>query len=48
MYLGGVQEVQNVPHSVWVKTDVAFAVLLAASVFTHALQGALCFELLHS
>jgi hypothetical protein len=30
--------VQNVPHSAWVKTDVAFAVLLAASVFTHALR----------
>jgi hypothetical protein len=47
----GVQERQNVPRSAWVKTDaasvwvstdVAFAVLLAASVFTHALRGTFC------
>ena len=44
-------QVHNVPRSAWVKThavsvrvstDVAFAVLLAASVFTHALRGTLC------
>ena len=47
----GVHGVQNVPRSAWVKTDaasvcvstvVAFAVLLAASVFTHALRGTFC------
>jgi hypothetical protein len=41
------QGVQNVPRSAWVKTDaasrrvstdVAFAVLLVASVFTHAVR----------
>jgi hypothetical protein len=44
----GVQGVQNVPRSALVKTnvasrristDVAFAVLLAASIFTHTLRG---------
>jgi hypothetical protein len=34
--------VQNVPHSTWVKTEVAFAVLLAASVFIHSLWGTFC------
>ena len=43
--------VQNVPRSAWVKTDaasrrvstdVAFAVLLAASVFTHVQRGTFC------
>jgi hypothetical protein len=48
----GVQRIQDVPRSVWVKTDgasvcvfstdVAFAVLLAASVFTHALRSTFC------
>ena len=52
-YLGGgkVQGVQSVPRNAWVKTDAAsrrvstdvvFAVLLAASVFTYALQGTFC------
>jgi hypothetical protein len=49
--LEGVHGVQNVPRSAWVKTDVAsvcvstdiaFAVLLAAPVFTHALRGKFC------
>ena len=47
-HLGGGTGVQNVPRSAWVKTDAAsrhvstdvtFAVLLAASVLTHALRG---------
>jgi hypothetical protein len=47
----GVQGVQNVHRSAWgktdaasvcVSTDIAFAVLLAASVFTHALGGTFC------
>jgi hypothetical protein len=29
----GIHGVHNVPHSAWVNTDVAFAVLLAATVF---------------
>jgi hypothetical protein len=48
---GRVQGVQNVPRSAWVKTDaasrrvstdIAFAVLPAASVFTYALPGTFC------
>jgi hypothetical protein len=47
----GGTRVQNVPRSAWVKThatsvcvstDAAFAVLLAASVFTHVLRGTFC------
>jgi hypothetical protein len=47
----GVHEVENAPRSAWAKTDaasvrvstdVASAVLLTASVFTHALRGTLC------
>jgi hypothetical protein len=47
----GVQGVQNVPRRAWVNTDavsvcvstdVAFAVSLATSVFTHALRGTFC------
>ena len=51
---GGLQGVQNISRSAWVKTDaasrrvsidVAFAVLLAASVSTHVLRGTLCIPL---
>jgi hypothetical protein len=47
----GVQGIQNIPRSAWVKTDavsrrfstvVAFAVLLTALVFTLALRGTFC------
>ena len=47
---GRIQRIQNVPRSAWVKTDAAsmcvstntFAVLLATSIFTHALRSTFC------